>query len=136
MPANKIRLNNLYGSQVDGVKRGEFNAFKFLNLILVNHLTSRWFEVEFNLARPSNPRAKRERRHLAARDGDERRRRRRRRCGSGPFRIPLHNSFNYYSTRFRDCFRCFAGIIPPKSWFRAKGLGTRTEATANRVLKF
>lgn len=32
------------------MKRGKLNAFKFLNLILVNHLTSRWFEVKFNFA--------------------------------------------------------------------------------------
>lgn len=31
-------------------KRGKLNAFKFLNLILVNHLTWRWFEVKFNFA--------------------------------------------------------------------------------------
>ena len=32
-------------------RKGEqLNTFKFLNLILVNHLTSRWFEVEFNFA--------------------------------------------------------------------------------------
>lgn len=35
------------------VLKGKRNAFKYLNLILVNHQTLRWFEVKFNLARSS-----------------------------------------------------------------------------------
>lgn len=34
----------------DGAKRGNLNAFKFLNSILVNHLIPRQFEVKFNFA--------------------------------------------------------------------------------------